>query len=141
VEPPSGTSGSGYGAGTTATTCSPPSSEARWATAGRSEAAAPGIACPHSASANLNSGHLAFQWTSDEIIYGLSVHGITEKNREIVCELAAQRAAGFSAEPIGSTRTAEVLYSGVPIRESPTSCVSQFTFACAKWSAIQTRPG
>jgi hypothetical protein len=100
-----------------------------------------------------DSGHVAFQWTSDEIIYGLSVHGITEKNREIVRELAAQfdlvdpragtaqRAAGFSAEPIGSTRTAEVLYSGVPIRESPTSCVSQFTFACAKWSAIQTRPG
>ena len=40
-----------------------------------------------------------------------------------------------------STRTAETLYSGVPISGSPTSCVSQFTFACAKWRAIQTRPG
>ena len=40
-----------------------------------------------------------------------------------------------------SSRTAETLYSGVPISESPTSCVSQFTFASAKWSAIQTRPG
>ncbi len=41
----------------------------------------------------------------------------------------------------GSTRTAEILYSGVPISGSPTSCVSQFTFAPSKWSAIQTRPG
>ena len=40
-----------------------------------------------------------------------------------------------------SSRTAETLYSGVPISESPTSCVSQFTFASAKWSAIQTSPG
>jgi hypothetical protein len=47
-------------------------------------------ACPHSATANVNSGHIAFQWTSDEIVYGLSVHGITEQNREIVRELAAQ---------------------------------------------------
>ena len=40
-----------------------------------------------------------------------------------------------------STRTADTLYSGVPISGSPTSWRSQFTFACAKWSAIQTRPG
>ena len=45
------------------------------------------------------------------------------------------------AAATGSTRTADTLYSGVPISGSPTSCVSQFTFACAKWSAIQTRPG
>jgi hypothetical protein len=47
-------------------------------------------ACPHTAAANVNSGHVAFQWTSGEIVYGLSVHGITEQNREIVRELAAQ---------------------------------------------------
>ena len=40
-----------------------------------------------------------------------------------------------------STRTALTLYSGVPMSGSPTSCVSQFTFWSAKWSAIQTRPG
>ena len=40
-----------------------------------------------------------------------------------------------------STRTADTLYSGVPISGSPTSWRSQFTFASAKWSAIQTRPG
>ena len=40
-----------------------------------------------------------------------------------------------------SIRTAQTLYSGVPISGSPTSCVSQLTFACAKWSAIQTSPG
>ena len=40
-----------------------------------------------------------------------------------------------------STRTALTLYSGVPMSGSPTSCVSQFTFCSAKWSAIQTRPG
>ena len=55
--------------------------------------------------------------------------------------VARQRAAGLIAPPIGSTRTALVLYSGVPMRGSPTSCVSQLTFASAKWSAIQTRPG
>ena len=52
-----------------------------------------------------------------------------------------QRAAGLTAPPIGSTLTALVLYSGVPMSGSPTSCVSQFTFASAKWSAIQTSPG
>ena len=53
----------------------------------------------------------------------------------------AQRAAGLTAPPIRSTLTADVLYSGVPMSGSPTSCVSQFTFASAKWRAIQTRPG
>ena len=53
----------------------------------------------------------------------------------------AHCAAGTSPTPIGSTRTALTLNSGVPISESPTSCVSQFTFCSAKWSAIQTRPG
>src|SRR5262249_20879661 len=40
-----------------------------------------------------------------------------------------------------STRTALTLYSGVPMRESPTSWVSQLTFCSAKCSAIHTRPG
>ena len=40
-----------------------------------------------------------------------------------------------------STLTALILYSGVPMSGSPTSCVSQFTFAPSKWSAIQTSPG
>ena len=45
------------------------------------------------------------------------------------------------AQQRASTRTAETLNSGVPMSGSPTSCVSQFTFCSAKWSAIQTRPG
>ena len=48
-------------------------------------------------------------------------------------------ARSLAGEP--STRTAEILYSGVPISGSPTSCVSQFTLAPSKWSAIQTSPG
>ena len=40
-----------------------------------------------------------------------------------------------------STRTAHALYSGVPVRGSTASIVSQFTSASAKWSAIQTSPG
>ncbi len=50
-------------------------------------------------------------------------------------------AAGRTAVRIGSTLTAHTLYSGVPISGSPTSWVSQFTLACAKCNAIQTRPG
>jgi hypothetical protein len=47
-------------------------------------------ACPHTASANVNSGHLAFQWEQDGIVYGLSVHGLDETSRSIVRELAPE---------------------------------------------------
>jgi hypothetical protein len=40
--------------------------------------------------ANLNSGHVAFQWSAGGLIYGLSVHGITDVNREIVRTLVDQ---------------------------------------------------
>jgi hypothetical protein len=41
--------------------------------------------CPTGNGANLNSGHVAFQWTSRrDVVYGLSVHGVTQVNREIV---------------------------------------------------------
>lgn len=53
----------------------------------------------------------------------------------------SQRAAARTLARTGSIRTAETLYSGVPISESPTSWVSQFTLASAKWRAIQTSPG
>ena len=54
---------------------------------------------------------------------------------------AAERRSLCCLQTSRSSRTADTLYSGVPISESPTSCVSQFTFASAKWSAIQTSPG
>ena len=44
-------------------------------------------ACPATRVANLNSGHVAFQWFAHGLIYGLSVHGITGLNRRIVREL------------------------------------------------------
>ncbi len=48
-------------------------------------------ACPAtSGGANLNSGHVAFQWSAGGLIYGLSVHGITDVNRQIVRELFDQ---------------------------------------------------
>ena len=59
-------------------------------------------------------------------------------------EAAAQQRLGEGGRERGQTRssrTAETLYSGVPISGSPTSCVSQLTRASAKCSAIQTRPG
>ena len=59
-------------------------------------------------------------------------------------EAAAQQRLGDGGCERGQTRssrTAETLYSGVPISGSPTSCVSQLTRASAKCSAIQTRPG
>jgi hypothetical protein len=45
------------------------------------------LACPATRVTDLNSGHVAFQWLADGLIYGLSVHGITEVNRKIVGEL------------------------------------------------------
>ena len=54
---------------------------------------------------------------------------------------AARRASQSPPAASVSTRTALTLYSGVPMSGSPTSCVSQFTFCSAKWSAIQTSPG
>jgi hypothetical protein len=45
-------------------------------------------ACPAGSAANLNSGHLAFQWVSDDVIYGLSVHGINAASRDVVRTLA-----------------------------------------------------
>jgi hypothetical protein len=45
--------------------------------------------CP-ATSANLNSGHVAFQWSVDNVVYALSVHGDAEINRQIVRELLDQ---------------------------------------------------
>lgn len=39
--------------------------------------------CPHR-SANLNSGHIAFQWEHGGLKYGVSVHGDTATNRRLV---------------------------------------------------------
>ena len=47
-------------------------------------------ACPATRAADLNSGHVAFQWSAGGVIYGLSVHGITNVNRRIVRELLDQ---------------------------------------------------
>lgn len=43
--------------------------------------------CRATRAADLNSGHVAFQWFADGVIYGVSVHGITDVNRRIVREL------------------------------------------------------
>jgi hypothetical protein len=32
----------------------------------------------------VNSGHVAFQWTTNDVVYGFSVHGIMAANRAIV---------------------------------------------------------
>ena len=79
----------------------------------------------------------------------LDTVGLAEAAAEIRIDRAESQRARRDAqlEPLpaaaasGSMRTADTLYSGVPIRESPTSCVSQFTFAWAKWRAIHTSPG
>jgi hypothetical protein len=39
--------------------------------------------CPHRF-ANLNSGHVAFQWRRHGLVYGVSVHGRTATNRRLV---------------------------------------------------------
>jgi hypothetical protein len=44
-------------------------------------------ACPASRAADLNSGHVAFQWFAGGRIYGVSVHGNSQINRRIVREL------------------------------------------------------
>jgi hypothetical protein len=41
--------------------------------------------CPQGG--NLNSGHVAFQWSANDVVYGVSVHGITAVNRGVVGEL------------------------------------------------------
>lgn len=40
--------------------------------------------CPAGHTANLNSGHVAFQWQLGDVVYGVSVHGITNVSRRIV---------------------------------------------------------
>lgn len=41
--------------------------------------------CPATpAGANLNSGHVAFQWRAGRVVYGLSLHRISEINRQFV---------------------------------------------------------
>lgn len=44
--------------------------------------------CPASRASDLNSGHVAFQWTANGKIYGFSVHGIDRVNAQIVRRLA-----------------------------------------------------
>jgi hypothetical protein len=44
-------------------------------------------ACPATRVADLNSGHVAFQWFATGVVYGVSVHGINDVNRRIVREL------------------------------------------------------
>jgi hypothetical protein len=47
--------------------------------------------CPENGGgANLNSGHVAFQWSVDGLLYGLSVHGVSGINRQLVRELLDQ---------------------------------------------------
>lgn len=43
--------------------------------------------CPASRVGDLNSGHVAFQWSAGGVIYGLSLHGINQIDRRIVREL------------------------------------------------------
>jgi hypothetical protein len=43
--------------------------------------------CPADAAANLNSGHVAFQWAAGQIVHGASVHGSRESDRELVRRL------------------------------------------------------
>lgn len=43
--------------------------------------------CPVTRAANVNSGHIAFQWSEDGLIYGLSVHRISAVNRLLVRRL------------------------------------------------------
>jgi hypothetical protein len=47
--------------------------------------------CPSGAAANLNSGHVAFQWAApNDVVYGVSVHGVTHVNRQIVRDLISR---------------------------------------------------
>ena len=47
--------------------------------------------CPATpAGANLNSGHVAFQWRAGRVYYGLSLHRISEVNRQFVRVLLQQ---------------------------------------------------
>jgi hypothetical protein len=50
---------------------------------------------PETAAANVNSGHIAFQWSIGDVVLGASVHGITARNKELVRELL------FRAELVG----------------------------------------
>ena len=44
--------------------------------------------CPAtSGGANLNSGHIGFQWLVGNLVSGMSVHGLTEVNQQMVREL------------------------------------------------------
>jgi hypothetical protein len=40
--------------------------------------------CPPGEAANLNTGHVAFQWVENGVVYGLSVHGDASVNEPIV---------------------------------------------------------
>jgi hypothetical protein len=41
-------------------------------------------ACPMTGTANLNSGHVAVQWSAGGLIYGISVHGSTDADTQII---------------------------------------------------------
>jgi hypothetical protein len=43
--------------------------------------------CPETKAANVNSGHVAFQWSMGDVVLGTSVHGMTAENRKLVREL------------------------------------------------------
>jgi len=43
--------------------------------------------CRETKAANVNSGHVAFQWSMGDVVLGTSVHGMTAENRKLVREL------------------------------------------------------
>jgi hypothetical protein len=43
-----------------------------------------------SGAANVNGGHIAFQWRVGSLIYGLSAHGMSEVNRRLVARVLDQ---------------------------------------------------
>lgn len=43
--------------------------------------------CSAGEAANLNSGHVAFQWAAGDLVYGASIHGSRETDRELVRRL------------------------------------------------------
>ena len=40
--------------------------------------------CPATKTANLNSGHVAFQWLTNDVVYEVGVHRVTDVGRQIV---------------------------------------------------------
>ena len=43
--------------------------------------------CRETKAANVNSGHVAFQWSMGDVVLGTSVHGMTAEDRKLVREL------------------------------------------------------